>query len=74
VLLTVDAERAVAIAALWPHAVVAAVHVEDWAHFSEQRAAFEGVVSASVASDRFVSLPRGVAVPVGAVPGAVTAQ
>lgn len=33
--LTLDAERALAVAGLWPDAVVVPVHAEDWAHFSQ---------------------------------------
>ncbi|WP_258724473.1 MBL fold metallo-hydrolase [Cellulomonas sp. NS3] len=33
--LTLDAERALAVAGLWPDAVVVPVHTEDWAHFSQ---------------------------------------
>lgn len=33
--LTLDAERAVAVARLWPDAVVVPVHADGWAHFTE---------------------------------------
>lgn len=33
--LTLDAERAVAVARLWPEAVVVPVHADGWAHFTE---------------------------------------
>lgn len=70
VLLTVDAERALTIAGLWPDAEIAAVHIEDWAHFGEQREAFEAAVTARSAGERFVSLERGVETTVGPARGA----
>jgi len=35
--LTLDADRAVAVAGLWPRARIVPVHAEGWAHFSEPR-------------------------------------
>lgn len=56
--LTLDAARASEVAYLWPSAVIVPVHIEDWAHFSEQREAF--VANWSGASGRLVMLERGV--------------
>ncbi|MGC4173866.1 MBL fold metallo-hydrolase [Demequina sp.] len=39
--LTLDAERAAQVAELWPGALIVPVHIEDWAHFSEPREAFQ---------------------------------
>ncbi|WP_430868570.1 MBL fold metallo-hydrolase [Demequina aurantiaca] len=40
VLLTLDAERAAQVAALWPDASIVPVHIDDWAHFTQPREAF----------------------------------
>jgi L-ascorbate metabolism protein UlaG (beta-lactamase superfamily) len=40
VLLTLDAERAAQVAALWPGASIVPVHIDDWAHFTQPREAF----------------------------------
>ncbi|MDN4474865.1 MBL fold metallo-hydrolase [Demequina sp. SYSU T00192] len=61
-LLTVDAARTAAIADLWPAAAVVPVHVDDWAHFSEPRAAFRRAVEGDPARDRIVLLEKGAAV------------
>jgi len=59
VLLTIDAQRAGRIAALWPDAVIVPVHIDDWAHFSEPREVFLERFGASEAATRMVVLERG---------------
>lgn len=58
-MLTADAERTLAIADLWPDAVVVPVHVDDWAHFSQPRAAFRDAVRDAPGRDRIVLLDKG---------------
>lgn len=57
--LTLDAERAVAAAALWPHARVVSVHADGWAHFSEPREHMARVLTEHL-GERVVILERGV--------------
>jgi L-ascorbate metabolism protein UlaG (beta-lactamase superfamily) len=56
--LTLDARRAAAVAELWPRALIAPVHTDDWAHFSEPRATF--VANWTGPSDRLLVLEPGV--------------
>ena len=56
--LTLDVDRALEVAALWPTATIVPVHIDDWAHFSEPRATFQE--NWTGASDRLVMLEPGV--------------
>lgn len=58
--LTLDASRAARVAAFWPDATIVPIHVDGWAHFTEQRAdALAGLERRGLA-DRVVALERGV--------------
>jgi L-ascorbate metabolism protein UlaG (beta-lactamase superfamily) len=58
--LTLDASRAARVAAFWPEATIVPIHVDGWAHFTEQRAdALAGLAKRGLA-DRVVALERGV--------------
>jgi L-ascorbate metabolism protein UlaG (beta-lactamase superfamily) len=59
-LLTADAERTSRIGALWPQAALVPVHIDDWAHFSQPRAALLDWFDAAGARDRLTMLERGV--------------
>ncbi|WP_062463595.1 MBL fold metallo-hydrolase [Demequina soli] len=61
-LLTADAARTAAIADLWPGATVVPIHVDDWAHFSEPRAAFRRALADDPVRERIVLIERGAAV------------
>ena len=61
VILTLDAERAAKIAALWPAAVIVPVHVDGWKHFTQLRADALAGLAARGLGDRVVALERGVA-------------
>lgn len=56
--LTLDAERLAQVAELWSDALIVPVHIDDWAHFSEPRAALQENWRA--ASDRLTFLEPGV--------------
>ncbi|WP_284328666.1 MBL fold metallo-hydrolase [Demequina litorisediminis] len=58
-MLTADAERALEIAARWPEATVVPAHIDDWAHFSQPRAAFVAAVADAGQTDRVTLLERG---------------
>lgn len=58
--LTLDAERAVKVARAFSDALLVPVHVEDWAHFSEDRAAAMAGLAEGGAGARTVDLRRGV--------------
>lgn len=60
VLLTLNADRAARVAALWPDAAIVPVHVDGWTHFSQQRAAAFAGLAANGVGDRVVVLERGV--------------
>lgn len=55
--LTLDAERALAVAGLWPDALVVPVHTEDWAHFSQPLALLVETFEAAGAGRR-LRVPR----------------
>ncbi|GEN79121.1 MBL fold metallo-hydrolase [Actinotalea fermentans] len=57
--LTLDAERAVAVAGLWPRAVVIPVHADGWAHFTEPVDAVVGAFAAAGLSHRLRVLVPG---------------
>lgn len=58
--LTLDVSRAARVAAFWPDATIVPIHVDGWAHFTEQRAdAVAGLAKRGLA-DRVVDLPAGV--------------
>lgn len=58
--LTLDVARAARVAEFWPDATIVPIHVDGWAHFTEQRAdALAGLNKRGLA-DRVVNLPRGV--------------
>ena len=58
-MLTADAERTLEIAELWPGATIVPVHVDDWAHFSQPRAAFREAVRDAPGRDRIVLVEKG---------------
>ncbi|MFV0286952.1 MAG: MBL fold metallo-hydrolase, partial [Demequina sp.] len=58
-MLTADAERTLEIAARWPEATVVPAHIDDWAHFSQPRAAFVAAVADAGQTDRVTLLERG---------------
>ncbi len=60
VLLTLNADRAARVAALWPDASIVPVHVDGWKHFSQQRAAAISGLHANGLGERVIDLPRGV--------------
>ncbi len=63
VLLTLNADRAARVAALWPDAAIVPVHVDGWGHFSQKRdEALEGLAANGLGA-RVVDLPRGVETP-----------
>jgi L-ascorbate metabolism protein UlaG (beta-lactamase superfamily) len=57
--LTLDAERAVAIAGLWPDAVVIPVHADGWAHFREPVDAVVHAFAGAGLTGRLCVLERG---------------
>lgn len=61
VILTLDAERAAKVAALWPDALIVPVHVDGWKHFTQQRADALAGLAARGLGGRVVALERGVA-------------
>jgi len=63
VLLTLNADRAARVAALWPDAAIVPVHVDGWEHFSQQRAAALAGLAANGLGDRVIALERGVETP-----------
>lgn len=63
VILTLNADRAAKVADLWPDATIVPVHVDGWAHFSEQRAAALAGLARRGVGDRVIDLPRGVETP-----------
>ena len=63
VLLTLNADRAARVAALWPDAAIVPVHVDGWKHFSQQRVAALAGLNANGVGDRVVALERGVETP-----------
>jgi L-ascorbate metabolism protein UlaG (beta-lactamase superfamily) len=65
--LTLDASRAREVAALWPNALIVPVHIDDWAHFSEPREAFEA--NWSGASGTVLLLEPGVRTPLTRIDG-----
>lgn len=60
VLLTLDAERASQVAALWPTATIVPVHIDDWAHFTQPREAFVEQFGLHGDAERLAVLQRGV--------------
>lgn len=58
--LTLDVERAVAVAKAFPDALIVPVHVEDWAHFSEDRETSMSGLRDGGVGQRLVDLERGV--------------
>jgi L-ascorbate metabolism protein UlaG (beta-lactamase superfamily) len=66
VILTLNADRAAKVAALWPNAVIVPVHVDGWKHFSQQRAAALAGLAGHGLGDRVVALKRGVETAVNA--------
>lgn len=60
VILTLNADRAARVAALWPDATIVPVHVDGWRHFSQQRVAALAGLAANGLADRVIALPRGV--------------
>lgn len=60
VLLTLDAERAAKVAALWPAARIVPVHIDDWAHFTQPRADFLASYATHGDVDRLEIIERGV--------------
>ncbi len=63
VILTLNADRAARVAALWPAAAIVPVHVDGWKHFSQQRAAALAGLAANGLGKRVIDLPRGVETP-----------
>jgi L-ascorbate metabolism protein UlaG (beta-lactamase superfamily) len=61
VILTLNADRAAQVAALWPDALIVPVHVDGWKHFTQQRADALAGLAARGLRDRMVALERGVA-------------
>ncbi len=59
-LLTLNAKRAVAVAARARHAIVVPVHVDDWEHFREQRAEFLARFRALGAANPLFDLDPGI--------------
>jgi L-ascorbate metabolism protein UlaG (beta-lactamase superfamily) len=58
--LTLDASRAARVAEFWPDATIVPIHVDGWAHFTEQRAdALAGLAKRGL-TDRVGGLERGV--------------
>lgn len=66
VLLTLDAERAAQVADLWPAARIVPVHIDDWAHFTQPRAAFLEQFAQHGDPARLTVIERGVTCEVGA--------
>lgn len=63
VILTLNADRAAKVAALWPDAVIVPVHVDGWKHFRQQRAAaLRGLIARGL-GERVIDLPRGIETP-----------
>ncbi len=63
--LTLDVSRATRVAALWPDATIVPIHVDGWAHFTQQRAdALAGLKRRGLAG-RVVDLVPGVETEVG---------
>ncbi|NYI42191.1 MBL fold metallo-hydrolase [Demequina lutea] len=60
VILTLNADRAAKVAALWPEAAIVPVHVDGWAHFSQRRVAALAGLSAYGLGSRVIDLPRGI--------------
>jgi len=58
--LTLDVARAARVAAFWPDATIVPIHVDGWAHFTEQRAAALAGLAKRGLGSRVVNLPRGV--------------
>ncbi|NTV39711.1 MAG: MBL fold metallo-hydrolase [Demequinaceae bacterium] len=63
VILTLNADRAARVAALWPDAAIVPVHVDGWRHFSQQRAAAIAGLAANGLGHRVIDLPRGIETP-----------
>ena len=60
VILTLNADRAARVAALWPDAAIVPVHVDGWKHFTQQRAAALAGLAANGLADRVIALEPGV--------------
>ncbi|WP_203656910.1 MBL fold metallo-hydrolase [Demequina activiva] len=58
-LLTADAERTSRIGALWPHAALVPVHIDDWAHFAQPRADLLAWFGERGMRDRLTVIERG---------------
>ena len=63
VLLTLNADRATRVAALWPDAAIVPVHVDGWQHFRQQRSDALAGLHANGLGDRVVALERGIETP-----------
>ncbi len=58
--LTLDVSRAARVAAFWPAATIVPIHVDGWAHFTEQRADALAGLERRGLGERLVNLQRGV--------------
>ncbi|WP_291382724.1 MBL fold metallo-hydrolase [Demequina sp.] len=63
--LTLDASRAARVAAFWPDATIVPIHVDGWAHFTEQRVVAVAGLARRGLGNRVVDLPRGIDTEVG---------
>ena len=59
--LTLDVSRAARVAAFWPDATIVPIHVDGWAHFTEQRAESLAGLDRWGLGGRVLALERGVA-------------
>jgi L-ascorbate metabolism protein UlaG (beta-lactamase superfamily) len=59
-LLTMDAERCARVAALWPRAAIAAIHVDGWAHFTEPMDDLRTAFAEHAPEEQLVVLERGI--------------
>lgn len=58
--LTLDVSRAARVAAFWPDATIVPIHVDGWAHFTEQRVDALAGLERRGLRKRVVDLPRGI--------------
>ena len=65
VILTLNADRAARVAALWPDSTIVPVHIDGWRHFSQQRTAALAGLAAHGLADRVIDLPRGLEAALG---------
>ncbi len=63
--LTLDVARAARVVAFWPEATIVPIHVDGWAHFTEQRAETLAGLNKRGLADRVVALERGVETVIG---------